>query len=155
MRNLLFLLGSSSLLILAFATGCRSAEKPPVDFADQLKRSDYSDRVKNIFNYIKDNQFNIPVDQCVNIVILQTNLCNSCNKQKLENILDSLPPADKPFFFILADDRKEAKEQIEKARPGAPVLTDSANLLQKYNLSFMRNLQISICDKRVDNWMFL
>ena len=155
MKNLLFLLGSNCLLILTFAIGCQSPEKPPVDFADQLKRSDYNDRIKNIFKYIEDNQFNIPVDQCVNIVILQTNLCNSCNKQKLESILNSLAPADKPFFFILADDRKEAKEQIEKARPGAPVMSDSANLLQKYNLSFLRNLQISICHKRVDNWMFL
>lgn len=155
MQNSLSLRGISFLFILVLISACRSGNKHGVDIANQLKQSNYDDRVKNIFSYIKDSRFDISNDQCSNIIILQTNLCNSCDKQKLDVILDSLSAVKEPVYFILASDDKEMRAQIEKDRPASTVLIDSVQLLPKYNLSFMRNLRISVCDHTITNWKFL
>lgn len=155
MQGLRFLAGISLQLALAVALGCNTGDKPAIDYAGQLKESDYNDRVKNIFAYIQENGFAIPTDQCGNIIILQTNLCNSCDKEKLAVILDSLALVKEPVYFVLADDNSEIKAQIQKDRAGTPIYIDSEGRLQKHNLSFMRNLRIRVCGRQITDWMFM
>lgn len=161
MKNIntsLFFPGISCLLFCVLITSCNAKEnKGPEtsDIAAQLKHKGYEDRINNLFNYIDSSGFDIPSKGCNNIVILQTNLCNSCNEEKLNAIFDSLENKFEPVYFILADNNLEIKNQIQKFNKAATIFIDTLHLLQKYNLSFLRNIQLNTCNKKIIHWSFI
>lgn len=150
--------GISSLLfcILFFSCNAKESKKPgPPDIAAQLNHKGYDDRINNLFSFIDSNKFDIPPGECNNIIILQTNLCNSCNEEKLNTVFDSLNNKVDPVYFILADNNPEVKNHIQKFNKAAVIFIDTLHLLQKYNLSFLRNIQVNTCNKKIIHWSFI
>ena len=139
-------------IILGCASG-GNKESPKI--ANEIKYSDYDARISNVFRYMEESDFSISMDQCFKLVILQTNLCNSCDKEKLEVILDSLSSTREKVYFILADESEDIRKQIEVDRPDSDIFIDRNHLLQDHNLNFLRNLQIDICDNKISKWKFL
>ena len=111
--NILRFVHGTSVVFLFTLASCDVGEKRQIpDISAQLKHNDYGNRIDNIFNYIKESKFNIPFNECNNIIILQTNLCNSCDREKLSVIFDSLAMASDPVYFILASEKSEIKKEV-------------------------------------------
>jgi hypothetical protein len=144
------------LTFFLFSFSCNTTKKGKNDdIGSQLNHFGYDDRVENIFKYIQKSKFNIPDSSCNNIIILQTNLCNSCNKETMDAVLDSLKKDDSSVYFILADNNAEIKNRVLKLGNKATILIDTMRLLPKYNLSFLKNVKINTCNNKIMQWSFL
>src|SRR6266496_442045 len=141
-----------SVILLSFVFSCKEADNSK-DIANQLRHpDDYSERINNIFDYVHKIGFDIKFEDCSNTYILQPNLCNVCTVKALKLILDSSKVEAIPVNFILADKNREMELLINKMNEKANIYIDSLNLLEKYNLSFMKNLKINTCNRKVIKW---
>lgn len=155
MNILRFFHGTSVLFLFSLAS-CNGGEKRQMpNISEQLKHNDYGNRINNIFSYIKESKFQIPFNECNNIIILQTNLCNSCDREKLAVIFDSLAMASGPIYFILANEKSEIKKEVLRFKKTSGLFIDTLGLLQKNNLSFLKNIRINTCNEEIIKWSFL
>ena len=156
MKSSLYFLGIS-IFIMFFITSCKGKEPgEKIDLVSELKSDDYEQRIQNFIAYLKEAGHIIPSSPCSKVFILQTNICNSCNKHKMKEVLDSLP-SDKHLlvYFIQASNDRVIKNNISTINANAKILIDSAGLLRKYNLSFLRNVKIEYCDGKIKSWRFI
>lgn len=159
MNILLFIRGISFIGLFVLFSCKNSAvdesQKTATDKLLQLKNDSYDERVANIFDFVRASNFVIPFENCNNILVLQTNLCNSCNVDRIEKILNTLKTTKDMSYFILAANSIEIEMRIKTSPIKAKVFVDSAKLLGQYNLSLLKNLNIRICDKKIIAWSFL
>lgn len=149
------LTGISISVFLLFLS-CKSSDKKPVnDIAAQLKNSNYDDRIKNIFLFLHQANFTLPTSKCKKYIILQTNLCNSCNKEALDSVLNKQRNSDTLLVFILASENTSIQEAIGKNYTNPIIFVDTFSSLKKYNLNFLRNLVINTCNEKIINWGYL
>ncbi|HEY2720843.1 MAG TPA: hypothetical protein VGI82_03910 [Chitinophagaceae bacterium] len=146
------------LIVLSLLISCSSnePEKDSKEIEEQLKHpDDYSERVNNIFDYVRKIGFDIKFEKCSSIYILQPNLCNVCTKNALKTLIDSTKDEEEPTTFILGDKNPEMELFIKKMDVNASVYIDSINLLENYNMAFLKNLKINTCKNKVVSWKFL
>ncbi len=144
-----------SIILLSLICSCNDAENNSKGIAEQLRHpDDYSQRVNNIFAYVHKAGFEINFDNCNSIYILQPNLCNVCTEKTLKSILDSAKLQSNSVVFILADKNEAFEMQIRSSQKDTKVFADTTDLLEKFNLSFLKNLQIQTCGKRIVSWSF-
>lgn len=117
---------------------------------------DYDERIEHVVPYLNQMQ-KINTDDCKSIVILQTNKCNSCTKEKLDLIFSDVDKIRQtPLIFILHDYDKDVNDYLSQKLGDISfkILIDSDRQLSKRGLSFMKNVSINICQSRVINWKF-
>ncbi len=143
-------------LALVFFLSCNTTNrKKENDLEIKSTRLEYKDRVNNIFHFTTECKYPISFSGCNSFIILQTNLCNSCNKDVVDMMIDSLSNQHKTVYFIFADHNNEIQKKISSRLKESVVLIDEMQLLPKYNLNFMRNVKIQTCQNKVVDWGFL
>ncbi|HRF23068.1 MAG: hypothetical protein IT248_10095 [Chitinophagaceae bacterium] len=143
-------------LALVFFLSCNTANrKNESNLEINSARLEYKDRVNNIFHFTTESKYSISFSGCNSFIILQTNLCNSCNKDVIDMMIDSLSNQHQTVYFILADHNTELQKKISSRLKESVVLFDEMQLLPKYNLNFMRNVKIKTCQNKVVDWSFL
>lgn len=160
MSKNLFLIFSILLLSNTFFVSCKNHntlnKKTIDDSLNLIDDKDYHSRITNIISYLKENQ-NISMDTCRFIFVLQTNKCNSCTKEKLENIYREIKEnkIGSPLFILHTKDQQVLTFLNKQfAKPPLRVIIDKNNQLGTYGLSFMKNIFIQTCDNKIKSWKF-
>ncbi len=154
-RSILFfqyLIGIS----IVFGVSCKpKPQNPGNEISNQLKNSNYDDRIRNIFSFLKEANFPIPDNNCKRYIILQTNLCNACNESKIISAINKLKSDDTTSVFILASHNIDVKKTVIKNYLQPLIFIDSLSNLKKFNLNFLRNLSITTCGNQIVSWKYL
>jgi hypothetical protein len=157
MRRNLFLTVTASLLISLFSA-CNEqgdADRKPAPAASG-EEDDYNDRISNIVSYLEKNH-QVDMDSCRFIIVLQTNKCNACTKATLDSIFNeiSMNKISNPVF-VLHTSEPETAGYLSAKSGTTPmrILIDKNEQLDKTGLSFMKNIFISTCNKKVNSWKF-
>jgi len=140
-------------LLSACSDGSPKAEEPIVE---ANLEDDYNARISKIIPYLK-TEHGINMDSCKSIVILQTNKCNSCSREKLDSIFADLTRQPKqPVVFVLHDDDKQVGDyiQVHSQKENIQKVIDKERKLSKFGLSFMKNIFVSTCKDKVLSWKF-
>ena len=160
MNTLLYFLGIS-IICICLSLSCNNQTKTN-DWHEkakektlQLQHDDYNERINNIFAFAQASKIDISFNKCNTIIVLQTNLCNSCSPDKIKSMFDSVGVRMDSAYFILADNNPNIVEKIKKINSGAVIFIDSQQFLPRYNLSFLKNLIIHTCNNKVQNWSFM
>jgi hypothetical protein len=82
-------------------------------------------------------------------------LCNVCTKETIRGILDSSKKELYPVTFILGGKSPDLESQIKTVNPEVIIYVDSLNRLEKFNLSFLKNLKINTCNRAIKEWRFI
>lgn len=125
-------------------------------FSSCKEKDEYDLRVKNIVKFMKDVK-QIDMDSCHVLFVLQANKCSVCTQDNLDMIFKEIHKDgisncifilngynDSLFDFLL---KKNISEHFR-------TIIDESSLLKKYGLSFMKNLRINACDRKVIKWKF-
>ena len=147
-----FLIGFSVIAPVSCKHSDNNAEN---EIADQLKKSNYNDRINNVFSFLDAANFSLPNIECRRYIILQTNLCNACNENDLALAIKTLAINDTSSIFILASESEVIKSTIEDNYHNPTILLDTFSNLKKWNLSFLRNLSITTCENKIISWKYL
>lgn len=118
---------------------------------------EYNSRVKNIFNFLKENKQIGSIDSCHILFLLQANKCGLCTRDDLNTIFEEIRNVRlDSFVFILNGFNDSIMNFLLEKNSTVPFRTivDQNGSLNKQGLSFMKNLQIRICNGEVISWKF-
>lgn len=126
-------------------------------FLSCREENEYDSRVKNILKFLKEDKA-INVDSCRSIYLLQANKCNSCNEENINVIFKEVQEKNikENIIFVLNGFNESVmntlleKQMVFKFK----IIVDQEGSLDKLGLSFMKNLFISICNRKVIQWKF-
>ena len=121
------------------------------------EENEYDNRVNNITDFLK-NEKNINIDSCKQVYLLQANKCNSCNEENINYIFNEISQQknENPKIFVLNGFNEEIVKLLlqKQGQVDFRIVIDDKGSLDKKGLSFMKNLFISICDRKVVKWKF-
>lgn len=119
-------------------------------------QSEYDLRVRNIIKFMKDDN-RIDMDSCHVLFLLQANKCSVCTRDDLEMIFKEIHKDSITNSIFILNGFNESimdfllkKDIVKHFR----IIIDENNLLKKYGLSFMKNLRINTCERKVITWKF-
>lgn len=123
---------------------------------NKVESDNYDSRIANLIGYL-NNHHGINMDSCRSTVILQTNKCNSCTKEKLNHIFEDLnSKKHEAVIFVLNSHDKVVDEFLESKSDSLnlKIIVDESRQLTKMGLSFMKNAYVNTCHNRVLSWKF-
>lgn len=125
-------------------------------FSSCKEKNEYDLRVRNIIKFLKDDK-RIEMDSCHVVFLLQANKCSVCTQENLEMIFKEIQKEGITNSLFILNGFNDSildfllkKNSIEHFR----IIIDENNLLKKYGLSFMKNLRINTCNRKVISWKF-
>jgi len=120
------------------------------------RENNYEERIKNVITFLEtDNGVN--TDTCRNVFIVYTDKCGVCADESIRKILANIDEQNLPgVIFLLSAYNEQIFFQIFSRMNGRDwkIIFDEKRLFAKYGLSFMRNIFVEVCRKKVKSWKF-
>ena len=116
----------------------------------------YDSRIRNIINFLKTEQ-SVNIDSCNFVYLIQSSKCSSCTKENLEIILKDVNDQRKGNVIFVMNAFNEVIFDfllLKSEELNFKLIVDQEDRLNKYGLSFMKNLQIVTCNMKVESWKF-
>lgn len=114
-------------------------------------KDEYEERVQQVITYLNNEQ-NFQFRDCANVYLLQLSKFNVCTDETLQRICTEKLDNEE-YIFILSNYNEEISKYIKMHFSSSTIFFDNEKL-PRYGLSFLRNLNARICNKKVIEYTF-